>query len=257
MDHVLTEHGLRLTYLRDPNVIDNLDQDQILDDLSDGTPRCDPLPWLPRYGLANYDHLFWSPIEPIAAIWHFWPPTMGPLLRRLPVPGNRLRDRRLPVARKSHAENDRSRHAAHRRHGSSAVSRSHLHSPPGLLPDHAGRCATFCRCDALPDPDSAGSIFAPPHSRSALSVRSIPTIASRPAPAPSSARPSEAVARSYRPTRRSTVCLASISNRPTGLAVLGSRDRDEAAILDDARQIYRSRLDSADCSGSDGKRFTQ
>ena len=57
MDHVLTEHGLRLTYLRDPNVIDNLDQDQILDDLSDGTPDGDPLPWLPRYGLADYDHL--------------------------------------------------------------------------------------------------------------------------------------------------------------------------------------------------------
>ncbi len=57
MDHVLTEHGLRLTYLRDPNVIDDLDQDRILEDLSDDTPDGDPLPWLTRYRLADYDHL--------------------------------------------------------------------------------------------------------------------------------------------------------------------------------------------------------
>ena len=28
MNHVLAEHGLRLTYLCDPNAIDELDQDQ-------------------------------------------------------------------------------------------------------------------------------------------------------------------------------------------------------------------------------------
>jgi hypothetical protein len=57
MDHVLAEHGLRLTYLRDSNVIDDLDQDRILDDLSDDTPNGDPLPWLTRYRLVDYDHL--------------------------------------------------------------------------------------------------------------------------------------------------------------------------------------------------------
>jgi hypothetical protein len=57
MDHVLTEQGLRLTYLRDPDVIDDLDQDRILEDLSDDMPDGDPLPWLTRYRLADYDHL--------------------------------------------------------------------------------------------------------------------------------------------------------------------------------------------------------
>ena len=57
MDHVLTEHGLCLTYLCDANAIDELDQDRILDDLTDDAPDGDPLPWLTRYRLADYDHL--------------------------------------------------------------------------------------------------------------------------------------------------------------------------------------------------------
>ena len=57
MDHVLTEYGLRLTYLCDANAIDELDQDRILDDLTDDAPDGDPLPWLTRYRLADYDHL--------------------------------------------------------------------------------------------------------------------------------------------------------------------------------------------------------
>jgi hypothetical protein len=57
MDHVLTEHGLRLTYLRDPNVMNDLDQDHIFDDLSDDTPDGDPLSVLTQYRLADYDHL--------------------------------------------------------------------------------------------------------------------------------------------------------------------------------------------------------
>jgi hypothetical protein len=57
MDHVLTEHGLCLTYLCDPNAIDELDQDRILDDLTDDTPDGDPLPWLTQCRLADYDHL--------------------------------------------------------------------------------------------------------------------------------------------------------------------------------------------------------
>ena len=54
---MLTEYGFRLTYLRDPDAIDDLDQDRILDDLSDETPDGDPLPWLTRYRLDDYDHL--------------------------------------------------------------------------------------------------------------------------------------------------------------------------------------------------------
>ena len=57
MDHVLTEHGLRLTYLCDPGDIEELDQDRILEDLADDTPDGDPLPWLTRVFLADYDHL--------------------------------------------------------------------------------------------------------------------------------------------------------------------------------------------------------
>ncbi len=57
MDHVLTEHGLRLTYLCDSNAIDELDQDRILEDMSDDTPDGNPLPWCTRYHMADYDHL--------------------------------------------------------------------------------------------------------------------------------------------------------------------------------------------------------
>ncbi len=57
MDHVLTEHGLRLTYLCDPHDIDELDQDRILEDMSDDMPGGDPLPWISRYPLVDYDHL--------------------------------------------------------------------------------------------------------------------------------------------------------------------------------------------------------
>jgi hypothetical protein len=57
MSHVLTEYGLRLTYLRNSDVIDDLDQDRILEDMSDDTPEGDPLPWLTRYRLDDYDHL--------------------------------------------------------------------------------------------------------------------------------------------------------------------------------------------------------
>jgi hypothetical protein len=57
MDHVLTEYGLRLTYLRNSEVIDDLDQDRILEDLTDDALDGDPLPWLTRYRLDDYDHL--------------------------------------------------------------------------------------------------------------------------------------------------------------------------------------------------------
>lgn len=57
MDHVLTEYGLRLTYLRNPKAYDELDQDRILDDLSDDASDVDPLPWFGRHGLTGYDHV--------------------------------------------------------------------------------------------------------------------------------------------------------------------------------------------------------
>lgn len=53
MDHVLTEHGLRLTYLCDRNAIAAVDQDLLLEDLTgDETP-----PWPLRYRLTDCDHL--------------------------------------------------------------------------------------------------------------------------------------------------------------------------------------------------------
>ena len=57
MDHVLTEYGLRLTYLRNSDVIDDLDQDRILEDMSDDAPDGDPLPWLTRCRLDDHNHL--------------------------------------------------------------------------------------------------------------------------------------------------------------------------------------------------------
>lgn len=55
MDHVLAQQGLRLTYLCDPRAIGELDQDRILEDLSDNTPDGDPLPHFAA--LTDCDHL--------------------------------------------------------------------------------------------------------------------------------------------------------------------------------------------------------
>ena len=57
MDHVLAEHGLRLSYLCDPNAINALDQDRILGDLSDDISDGDLFPHFPRYEMAEYDHI--------------------------------------------------------------------------------------------------------------------------------------------------------------------------------------------------------
>jgi hypothetical protein len=57
MDHVLTECGLRLTYLRDHQAIDELDQDRVLEDLSEDASDDDAIPWLAQCRLADYDHL--------------------------------------------------------------------------------------------------------------------------------------------------------------------------------------------------------
>ncbi len=57
MEHVLTEHGLRLTYLRDAGAINDLDQERILDDLAEGTPPGEAAVWTTRAFLSDYDHL--------------------------------------------------------------------------------------------------------------------------------------------------------------------------------------------------------
>jgi hypothetical protein len=57
MDHVLTEYGLRMTYLRNPSVVDDLDTDHVLEDLFDGALDGDVLPWLAGHQLNDHDHL--------------------------------------------------------------------------------------------------------------------------------------------------------------------------------------------------------
>jgi len=63
MNHVLAEHGLCLTYLCDPHSIDELDQDNILEDLSDDTPTAIRFPGLPDAGCPTTITWFWSPIR--------------------------------------------------------------------------------------------------------------------------------------------------------------------------------------------------
>ena len=57
MDHVLSGYGLRMTYLREPRTMKELDQDRILDDLSNETPDGYLVPWLTRHQFTDYDHL--------------------------------------------------------------------------------------------------------------------------------------------------------------------------------------------------------
>jgi hypothetical protein len=57
MHHVLAEYGLRLTYLRNPSVVDDLDTDRVLEDLSDDTLDGDVFPWLAGHQLNDHDHL--------------------------------------------------------------------------------------------------------------------------------------------------------------------------------------------------------
>ena len=68
MDHVLAEHGLRLTYLCDANAIDEVEQDRILDDLSDDGPDGDPLPGSPDTAWPITIIWSWSPIDPAVVI---------------------------------------------------------------------------------------------------------------------------------------------------------------------------------------------
>ena len=99
MDHVLTEHGLRLTYMRDENAIDELDQDRILDDLSDDMPDGDPLPWLTRYRLADYDYLVLVTDRPNGVISRSSQPKTAQPRARTSCCWKRCSSPRLPAAR--------------------------------------------------------------------------------------------------------------------------------------------------------------
>lgn len=57
MDHVLSAYGLRMTYLREPRAIKELDQERVLDDLSDEAPDGYLLPGLNRHQFTDCDHL--------------------------------------------------------------------------------------------------------------------------------------------------------------------------------------------------------
>ena len=56
MEHVLTEHGFRLLYLRDSGALGELDREAILTDLLDSLPPGELPPFL-RLDLRDYDHL--------------------------------------------------------------------------------------------------------------------------------------------------------------------------------------------------------
>jgi hypothetical protein len=57
MDHVLTEHGLRLSYLCDKADIDSLDMERLLDDFNEGTPAGEAPVWGDRRFLSDYAHV--------------------------------------------------------------------------------------------------------------------------------------------------------------------------------------------------------
>lgn len=57
MDHILSELGLRLTYLRGKATIDAIDQELVFEELLDGTPPAETPVWAARRFLSDYDHL--------------------------------------------------------------------------------------------------------------------------------------------------------------------------------------------------------
>jgi len=57
MEHILAEQGLSLTYLRDPLKNEAFDPCRILDDLSDGGIASAMLPWQNAFRMAESDHL--------------------------------------------------------------------------------------------------------------------------------------------------------------------------------------------------------
>ncbi len=137
MDHVLTDYGLRLTYLNDRYAIDDLNQDRILDDLSGDTPDGNPFPCLTRYRLADYDHLVLVTDRSTGRHLAFLAATDGVHpTRRFPT----SRDRLCSLFRtwpKPDAANDHPCHPAHGRHPGYPLSDRGLHSQPTLLPHHA------------------------------------------------------------------------------------------------------------------------
>jgi hypothetical protein len=242
MDHVLTEHGLRLTYLRDPNVIDNLDQDQILDDLSDGTPDGDPLPWLPRYGLADYDHLVLVTDRTNGRYLAFLAANDGATAREdflfletafvaAVARGQNLMRRMIALAML--------RIGGMGPVPSVVVTCTHHPVCYRIMRDAARR---FAGATIFPDPDCAAINFR----TATLAQRIVREINPNYRLQASTGAILGTAERSCRPQLSTNPQIDSLfgqHQQPANrmLAVLDLRDRDEAAILDDARQIYRSR----------------
>jgi hypothetical protein len=57
MDHVIASAGLKLTYLCDPSSLQALDQQTILDDLSEPETRYALCGWFARVSLTDFDHV--------------------------------------------------------------------------------------------------------------------------------------------------------------------------------------------------------
>ena len=149
MDHVLTEHGLRLTYVCDATAIDELDQDRILDDLTDDTPDGDPLPWLTRYRLADYDHLVLVTDRSSGRYLAFLAAKDGATTREEFL----LLETAFvaPVARGQNLMRRMIALAVLRIGGirCGAFGDCRLHAQSDLLPDHAGDRAALHRCPVL------------------------------------------------------------------------------------------------------------
>jgi hypothetical protein len=241
MDHVLTEHGLRLTYLCDPTDIEELDQDRILEDLADDTPDGDPLPWLTRNFLADYDHLVLVTDRSSGRYLAFLAADNGATTREdfllletafvTPAArGQNLLRRMIALA---------VLRIGGLRAVPSVIAASTRHPLCYRTMRETARRVTGARF--LPDPESVAINF---HTA---------TLAQR-------------IAREIRPSRRFQAATGTISGgmmmaagaghyRPLArdpqfdrlqpadkmLAVLDLRDVAEASILDDARRIYRSR----------------
>jgi hypothetical protein len=57
MDHDIASAGLRLSYLRDPSSLANLDMPKILDDLCEPETRYPLCAWFARVSLTDFDHV--------------------------------------------------------------------------------------------------------------------------------------------------------------------------------------------------------
>jgi hypothetical protein len=238
MDHVLSEQGLRLTYLCDPDAIDELDQDRLIDDLSDDTPGGDPLPWLSRCRLADYDHLVLVTDR-----------RSGRHLAFLGAGnGTTIRDDFLLLKSAFVATAARGQNLMRRMIAFAMLRIGGMNPVPSVIVARTrnplcyrimrGMVRHFSGAVFLPDPDSVAINFR----TAAMALR---------------------IAREIGPDNRALATIGTIrdtmmivagtghrgpSAAPVGrsfdrrmLAVLDLRERDEATILTEARRLYRSR----------------